>query len=139
MTALLALLSGILFGVGLIVSNMANPEKVLAFLNLRGTWDPSLLLVMLAAVVTSFLGIHLANRLGKPVCEECFTEPAVTGITWQLVSGSILFGIGWGLVGYCPGPALVNLVLGNLESFYFCTAMALGSVSTFLINKIMEK
>ncbi|SDD81552.1 hypothetical protein SAMN05216345_11717 [Cupriavidus sp. YR651] len=128
MTAITALLAGLLFGVGLIVSGMANPAKVLGFLDLAGTWDPSLAFVMVGAILLGSLAFLIAKRrkrsfLGLPV-----QLPASTNVTLRLVLGSAAFGIGWGLAGFCPGPALVALGAGYPKAVGFVAAMVAGMV-----------
>ena len=114
-----ALLSGLLFGLGLAVSGMTDPDKVLNFLDITGQWDPSLALVMAAALAVSVPGFAWARRR-----QRSFTgEP----LTARLLLGSALFGIGWGIAGYCPGPALANLARGSGEALLFVTAMLAGS------------
>ena len=104
-----ALLAGLLFGAGLIVSGMVNPAKVIGFLDLTGQWDPSLALVMASAISLSWLGVRLAARRSDPACP---TDAPARPIDKPLVLGSIVFGIGWGVSGFCPGPAVV--ATGNL-------------------------
>ncbi|WP_035527776.1 DUF6691 family protein [Haliea salexigens] len=103
-SALTAMIAGLLFGSGLIVSGMVNPAKVLGFLDLTGQWDPSLGLVMASAIVLSWVGVKLAARRSDPACP---VDPPAKPIDKPLVLGSIMFGIGWGLSGFCPGPAVV--------------------------------
>ncbi|HLI10013.1 MAG TPA: YeeE/YedE family protein [Alphaproteobacteria bacterium] len=121
-----ALASGLLFGLGLVVSQMVNPAKVVAFLDLFGDWDPSLALVMAAAVPVTALGYALARRRRVPFCSPDFAAPTQSRIDRRLVLGAITFGIGWGLVGYCPGPALTSLALGHGEAVIFVLAMLAG-------------
>src|SRR5271166_3287436 len=101
-----AFASGLLFGLGLTVSHMVDPTKVLGFLDLAGDWDPSLALVMLGALVVAMPGYALARRLTRPLCAADFAVPSSTAVDRRLMVGALLFGTGWGLVGYCPGPAL---------------------------------
>lgn len=128
-----ALASGLLFGLGLTVSQMIDPAKVVGFLDLFGDWDPSLAFVMAAAVPVTALGYALARRRRAPLCTADFSPPTRTRIDWPLVSGSIVFGIGWGLVGYCPGPALASLGLGNSATLLFVLAMLTGMAGYSLI------
>ena len=121
-----ALLAGTVFGLGLAVSQMINPAKVLAFLDLLGRWDPSLALVMAGAVGVAFAGFRLASRRSKPVLGEKFDLPRAMAIDGRLGLGAALFGIGWGLVGFCPGPALASLAYGRKESVVFVVAMFAG-------------
>ena len=106
MLMLASLLCGLVFGAGLLISQMVQPAKVLAFLDIFGAWDPSLIVVMIAALAVSAPGFVLARRQTRPVFAEECSWPTKTGLDRQLVIGSALFGIGWGLVGLCPGPAL---------------------------------
>ena len=117
---------GVLFGLGLVVCGLVNPAKVLAFLDLAGAWDPSLALTMAAAVAGTALGYRLAFRNARPWLDARFQLPLATAIDRPLVAGAALFGIGWGLSGYCPGPAFAAVALGNRGTFIFIVAMLLG-------------
>ena len=121
-----AFLCGLIFGLGLIISGMAAPQKVLNFLDIFGSWDPSLLVVMAAALLVSALGYAIATRRGSPVLAEECQWPNKTGIDAPLVIGAIIFGVGWGLAGLCPGPALVNLATLSPQVIVFVLAMAAG-------------
>jgi uncharacterized membrane protein YedE/YeeE len=132
---LTSLFAGILFGLGLAISQMVNPQKVIAFLDITGNWDPSLMLVMLAAVVVSFIGFRLVRQRPAPLTETRFRIPDRTDIDTKLISGAALFGIGWGLAGYCPGPAISALVSGSYEPLIFVAAMVAG----FGVNQLMAK
>lgn len=121
-----ALVAGLVFGFGLTVSGMINPGKVLGFLDIAGDWDPSLILVMAAAIPVAMLGFRGARRLRAPICATTFAEPTRTHIDIRLVSGAILFGMGWGLAGYCPGPALASLILVGWPAGLFVVAMLIG-------------
>jgi len=121
-----ALVSGLLFGLGLTVSQMINPAKVIGFLDLFGDWDPSLALVMATAIPMTALGYAVARHRQSPVCAPEFNLPTRTQIDWPLMAGSVLFGIGWGLVGYCPGPAIAALGLGNPATALFVGSMLVG-------------
>ena len=118
--------SGLLFGLGLVVSQMVNPAKVLAFLDLFGAWDPSLAFVMGAAVAASALGYVVAKRRGVPVFGARLEIPTRRDLEPRLLTGAVLFGIGWGLVGLCPGPALTALTFGPGQVFAFVVAMIAG-------------
>ena len=124
--ALGALLAGIVFGLGLAVSQMINPAKVLAFLDIAGRWDPSLALVMAGALAVTALGYRLALRRPAPLLAERFEVPTVREIDGRLLAGAVVFGIGWGLVGFCPGPAIASLAYGVKESIIFAAAMLAG-------------
>lgn len=126
MPAFASLLSGVLFGLGLVVSGLINPAKVQAFLDIAGAWDPSLAVTMAAAVVTTALGYRLAFAAGRPVFDRGFHIPPQSAIDVRLLAGAALFGIGWGLVGYCPGPAIAALSLGPTSTAPFVVAMLAG-------------
>ena len=128
--ALTSFISGLLFGLGLIISQMVNPAKVLAFLDLFGTWDPSLAFVLASAVAVSALGYRIARRRGAPVLGARLEVPNRRDLDGRLVLGAALFGIGWGLVGLCPGPALTALPLGAWQVLVFVAAM-LGGMLLF--------
>lgn len=123
-----AFLAGLLFGAGLAVSQMINPEKVLAFLDISGDWDPSLALVMGAALVVSALGYQVAKGRSRPFFAGAFQLPTRRDIDWRLAVGALVFGAGWGLAGYCPGPAIAAVSIGTTEPLYFLAAMLLGSL-----------
>jgi uncharacterized protein len=123
-----AFASGLLFGLGLIVSQMVNPAKVLGFLDIFGNWDPSLAFVMGGAVIVSGLGYRIARRRGIPVLAPRLEIPARRDLDPRLIGGAALFGIGWGLVGLFPGPALVGLTFGPVGIFAFVAAMIAGMV-----------
>ena len=124
------LLAGALFGAGLVVSGMANPAKVLRFLDLgaipSGGWDPSLAFVMAGALMVSVPAFAIARRLSKPLCAEAFHTPKSHAVDRKLIVGSTLFGLGWGLVGFCPGPAIAALGLDGWKAPLFVAAMLLG-------------
>ena len=126
MALVMIFLSGVVFAVGLGVSGMIQPEKVTSFLNVAGNWDPSLAFVMLGATVTYLLGHILILKRPAPAFAATFTLPTRRDIDRPLVIGSGLFGVGWGLVGFCPGPALVSLVTGYESVIIFVLAMGVG-------------
>lgn len=127
MKALLAaLLCGALFGAGLVASDMINPARVLAFLDVAGDWDYALALVMGAALLPAALAYGWRRRLDAPLLEPGFRVPESSGIDLPLLGGAVLFGLGWGLAGFCPGPALAALVTGAPKALAFVAAMAAG-------------
>ncbi|WER46245.1 YeeE/YedE family protein [Cupriavidus sp. WKF15] len=126
MTVVTALLAGLLFGIGLMVSGMANPAKVLGFLDLAGSWDPSLAFVMAGAIVIGSVAFLVARRRKRSLLGLPMQLPASTAVTLRLVLGSAAFGVGWGLAGFCPGPALVALGAGYPKAVGFVAAMVAG-------------
>jgi uncharacterized membrane protein YedE/YeeE len=123
-----ALLSGILFGAGLAVSDMVNPARVLGFLDIAGSWDPTLAFVMGGAVLASAIGYLVSQRVRAPLFGRSFFIPENRQLDSQLIGGAALFGIGWGLVGFCPGPAVAALVYGMWQPWLFVAAMIVGMV-----------
>jgi len=126
MQAGFAFLAGLVFGVGLIVSGMANPRKVLGFLDLAGRWDPSLAFVMAGAIGVAVFAFAWAKRRTRSLLGLPIQWPAARTITVRLVAGSAVFGIGWGLAGFCPGPAIVSIGLGSVKGIAFVGAMLVG-------------
>ena len=129
MLILASLVCGFIFGLGLLISGMTQPSKVLGFLDIFGAWDPSLAVVMAVALAVSGVGYVLAQQRPAPVLAPKFDLSTRTVIDAPLVAGSALFGIGWGLVGLCPGPALENLATLSPQIIVFCIAMAAGMVA----------
>ncbi|MBB5017019.1 hypothetical protein HNQ59_000281 [Chitinivorax tropicus] len=123
---LLAALCGLLFGLGLIVAGMANPAKVLAFLDVTGHWDPSLMLVMVGGISLSALGYMVIRKRGRTLLGLPLQLPTAQHIDRKLLFGAALFGIGWGLTGICPGPAVVLLGSGVVDVLWFVLAMLAG-------------
>jgi len=121
-----AFIGGLVFGLGLILSGMANPAKVLGFLDLAGLWDPSLAFVMGGAIAVGLVAFHFARKRSVSLLGEPMRLPTATRIDVRLVGGSLLFGIGWGLAGFCPGPALVNVGSGQPRAVIFVAAMLVG-------------
>jgi uncharacterized membrane protein YedE/YeeE len=124
--AVFAFFAGLAFGIGLIVSQMANPAKVLGFLDLAGRWDPSLALVMGGAIVVAVVGFALAGRRPTTLLGTPSLLPTTRVIDGRLIGGSLLFGVGWGLAGFCPGPAFVALGAGHAKALVFVAAMIAG-------------
>jgi len=121
-----ALLVGIAFGAGLTISQMINPAKIIAFLDIAGRWDPSLLVVMASALAVAFIGYRIVLAREKPLFEPGFQLPTKTAIDRPLLAGSALFGAGWGLSGLCPGPAIAGVALGQSEIYIFLLALFAG-------------
>ena len=121
-----ALLAGVVFGVGLAIAQMVDPRKVLAFLDVAGAWDPSLLFVLGGAVVVAAIGFRLARRRARPLLAESFHPSTGGAVDQSLLIGAALFGLGWGLAGYCPGPAIASLGFANAEALWFVPAMLIG-------------
>ncbi|QUJ78262.1 YeeE/YedE family protein [Sulfitobacter albidus] len=128
MRLLMGYLAGVLFGLGLILSGMADPAKVLNFLDVFGAWDPSLAFVMGGASVTAFIGFRLARRRERPVLMPAFDLPTRGDIDPQLLTGAAIFGVGWGIGGFCPGPAWTALPLAAPGTVVFVPAMLIGIV-----------
>lgn len=126
MAVIAALLCGLLFGAGLSLSQMIDPARVLGFLDVAGHWDPALAFVMGGALIPAAAGFARARRLSRPALAAQFALPEKTPIDARLMTGAVLFGIGWGLVGLCPGPALTNLATGLGPVLLFVAAMTLG-------------
>lgn len=125
-TVFASLLSGLVFGLGLIVSGMANPAKVLGFLDLAGDWDPSLALVMAGAIAVAAIAFAVARKRTASLLGAAMKLPTPRDIDRRLVLGSLLFGIGWGVAGFCPGPGLVALGMGQAKALVFVLAMLAG-------------
>ena len=126
MKVFIAFASGLIFGAGLVVSGLINPAKVLGFLDVAGNWDPSLAITMAVAVVVTAAGYRLAFGRGHPMFSGKFELPKSTMIDARLVGGAAVFGVGWGLAGFCPGPALAASALGIAPALIFTAAMLAG-------------
>lgn len=135
-TNLIALLSGIIFGVGLSLSQMINPNKVLNFLDITGHFDPSLIFVMIGALSVAMVSFKWVRKLSVPLFGENFQLAKKTVIDKPLILGSIIFGVGWGLSGYCPGPAVASLGLFSVESVVMVIAICMGF---FAYNAVFER
>ena len=135
MSIVTSLFAGLVFGVGLILSGMANPAKVLAFLDLAGSWDPSLALVMIGAIAVGSVGFAVAQRRTTSFLGLALKLPSARDIDARLVGGSLLFGAGWGIAGFCPGPALVALGMGELKAAVFVAAMLVGMGAFALLQR----
>ena len=123
-----SLLAGLMFGLGLIISGMANPAKVLGFLDLAGRWDPSLALVMAGAIAVGVVAFAVASRRTVSLLGADMKLPKARQIDRRLIGGSLLFGVGWGVAGFCPGPALVASGMGEAKAWVFVAAMLAGMV-----------
>jgi len=121
-----SLLAGLLFGLGLIVAGMTNPAKVIGFLNLAGPWDPSLAFVMAGAIAVGTVAFLVARRRAVSLLGAAMQLPSTRDIDRRLVLGSLVFGVGWGLAGFCPGPGLVALGMGEFKALVFVAAMLVG-------------
>jgi uncharacterized membrane protein YedE/YeeE len=129
MYAFFAFVAGLVFGIGLLVSGMINPAKVLGFLDLAGRWDPSLALVMVGAIAIGVVGFVIAGRRATTVLGTPMLLPTARTIDRRLIVGGAVFGIGWGLAGFCPGPAVAALGAGHLKAIVFVAAMAAGMLA----------
>jgi uncharacterized membrane protein YedE/YeeE len=134
MSKIISLLCGIIFGIGLTVSQMINPAKILGFFKIFGYWDPSLIFVIIGALIISSPFFHLFKNNNKPIFYEKFSYSQNEEINKKLIIGSSLFGAGWGLAGLCPGPAIASLALLNINSAIFVVAMFVG----FYLVKFLE-
>jgi uncharacterized membrane protein YedE/YeeE len=126
MNALASFVAGLVFGVGLIVSGMTDPGKVIGFLDIAGNWDPSLALVMAGAILVGFFAFMIAQRRTRNVLGGAMHLPQRRDIDARLIAGSVVFGVGWGLAGFCPGPALVSFGSGQDKAAVFVVAMLLA-------------
>lgn len=129
-----SLFAGLIFGWGLALAGMTNPNKVLGFLDVTGAWDPSLLLVLAGAVAVTFVGFRIALRRPQPLFGPQFQLPLRRAIDLPLVTGAAIFGVGWGISGYCPGPAIAMLAAPGREAWVFLPAMLLGMVLHHLLE-----
>ena len=136
MRLLSSYLIGLLFGLGIIISGMANPAKVLNFFDLAGRWDPSLIFVMGGGLVTTFIGYRVILKRNAPLLAERFFVPTSTRIDAPLIGGSALFGIGWGITGFCPGGALPALGTGRIEVVIFVAALIAGLLATVFVMRL---
>ena len=139
MALLTALFCGLVFGLGLIVSGMADPAKVLGFLDLAGRWDPSLALVMGGAIAVGLVGVAVAGRRTRSLLGLPMKLPDNRRIDRRLIVGSVAFGVGWGLAGFCPGPALVALGMGEWKAVGFVAAMLAGMALFDLLERRADR
>lgn len=126
MKHLSAFVIGLIFGAGLLISGMTQPEKIFGFLDLTGRWDPSLIFVMGGALAVAAAGFYLAEKRGKSLLGDPLTLPAKNEIDPRLLAGAAIFGVGWGLAGVCPAPAIVNLGFASAPAYIFAAAMLAG-------------
>jgi len=131
--AFTGLAAGLVFGIGLLVSGMSNPAKVLNFLDIAGAWDPSLIFVMGGALVVTFIGFRLVLGQQQPLLGKQFHVPDRTDIDARLLTGAALFGVGWGIGGYCPGPAVTSATLGGWPTWAFLICMIAGMMLARLL------
>ena len=134
-----ALTAGLVFGLGLVISQMVNPAKVIDFLDIFGNWDPSLAFVMGAALIVTAIGYRLTWKKTKPFASDRFQVPTNRTVDKKLAIGAVLFGIGWGLVGLCPGPAIAALFIGGLPVLFFLGAMIAGMIIFEGFNRLQTR
>ncbi|ALM52581.1 YeeE/YedE family protein [Halomonas huangheensis] len=134
-----AFVAGLIFGLGLILSGMTDPSKVIAFLDLAGVWDPSLAFVMGGAITVASIGFYFASKRSRAVLGDPMRLPTATRIDRRLVLGSLAFGVGWGLAGYCPGPVVASLLSGRSEPLIFFVAMLAGMALYEFQTRLSEK
>lgn len=139
MNILIALITGLIFGIGLIISGMTNPKKVMDFLDITGQWDPSLAFVMIGAIAVTSIAFVIAKQRSKPICSTEFQIPSNRTIDKRLVGGSLVFGIGWGIAGICPGPAFVLVGTGSTEGVLFLISLLIGMFIFELIERYRAK
>jgi uncharacterized membrane protein YedE/YeeE len=133
---LTAFIAGLLFGSGLILSGMSNPAKVLAFLDVAGQWDPSLIFVMVGAILVAAIAFRVGGTRARTVFGGAIHMPGAARVDTRLVLGSVVFGVGWGLVGYCPGPALTSLSVGGWPTLLFVASMIAGMTVFEAVERI---
>jgi uncharacterized protein len=131
--------AGLLFGTGLMLSGMTDPGKVIGFLDLYGAWDPSLALVMGGAIIVGFIAFTVAKKRTSTFFGGILRFPTSTAIDRKLLIGSLIFGAGWGLAGFCPGPALVSMADGQPKALYFVLAMLVGMVCFELMDRFFHE
>jgi uncharacterized membrane protein YedE/YeeE len=127
MTMMTPLVTGIIFGLGLLISGMTNPAKVRGFLDVFGDWQPALIAVMASAIVIFAVAYYFSSNMKQPWFHNFFHKPSLTVIDARLLIGAALFGIGWGMVGLCPGPALLNIMTGQEDILIFILALLVGN------------
>ena len=132
---IISFVAGIIFAIGLVISGMTNPHVVLGFLDILGQWNPSLAFVMIGAVTFNLISFHFIQKRETPLCSSQFDLPQKTNIDTPLILGSLLFGIGWGVMGICPGPGIVNIVTLHPQALTFGLSLVIGMV----LFKIMKR
>lgn len=138
MPILVGFFAGLLFGLGLIVSSMVSPHKVKAFLDVAGAWDVGLAWVMIGAIAVTLPGYALLRAWRTPLFADTFHWPTRTDIDKRLVTGAVLFGFGWGLGGFCPGPVLAGLLSGQIQIIVVVVAMLAGFVCAPVVDKVLK-
>ena len=135
---LVSFISGIIFAIGLGISGMTQPQKVIGFLDIFGDWDPSLMFVMIGAIIVHSISYFTLKKTQKPKLDSKYYIPTDTKINKSLIVGSLLFGLGWGISGFCPGPGIVSLFSGYTASIYFVISMIGGMFLYRLFSKVKE-
>ncbi len=138
MNPLAAFFSGLVFGAGLLISGMSDPGKVIGFLDVAGNWDPSLAFVMAGAILVGFFAFRFASDRAKAFLGGAMQLPTRRDIDLRLIGGSLVFGIGWGLAGFCPGPALVTMASGSDKAMIFVMAMLGGMLAFLAIERLVR-
>jgi uncharacterized membrane protein YedE/YeeE len=139
MQIMTAFVTGLIFGLGLILSEMTNPAKIIGFLNIFGNWDPSLVLVMLGAITVTAVSFKLTKSRQQTFFGQQIKLPKSSNIDRRLITGSLIFGVGWGLVGYCPGPVLASVLLGGYQPLIFAISMLIGMGAFEVVNQLSSK
>lgn len=139
MYILTAFIAGLIFGLGLFLSGMTNPAKIIGFLDILGNWDPSLVLVMLGAIIVNATSFHLTKNRQQSFLGQPIKLPVSSNIDRKLIIGSLIFGVGWGLAGYCPGPSLASVLQGGYQPLVFVISMLLGMGMFEILNQYNSK
>lgn len=139
MTLISSFIAGLLFGVGLIISGMTDPAKVIGFLDITGEWNPSLAFVMAGAISVSYFAFRVAQKQSITIIGHPVAFPLKKEIDIRLIAGSITFGVGWGLAGYCPGPALASIATGDEKPIIFFVAMLIGMAIYEVLQKTLSR
>jgi len=139
MLIVVSLIAGLIFGLGILISGMASPAKVLNFFDVAGTWDPSLMFVMGGALIVTFVGYRMAFARNYPLLGDRFHLPTRSDIDLKLVAGSAIFGVGWGIAGFCPGGAIPAIGTGRSDVLMFAAALIVGIVATRLVQRAFAR